>query len=58
MGKEKNEPVWRKSYIKIITERKDVQDTGAFVPCQYCGASIDFTAVYCPYCGRVREVEK
>jgi rubrerythrin len=57
MGKEKKKPVWRKSYIKIITEKKEAQDTGELAQCQYCGASIEGAAVYCPYCGRVREAE-
>jgi rubrerythrin len=56
MGKEKKKSVRRKSY-KITTKKKELLDTGASAQCQYCGASIDGTSIYCPYCGGVREVE-
>jgi rubrerythrin len=51
MGKEKKKPISRKSYIKIKTEKS--QDTGVVVQCRYCGASIDGTSVFCPFCGGV-----
>jgi hypothetical protein len=56
MKKERNKkkPTRRKIH-RITAEKKDPPDSNAFVECRYCGASIDAGAVYCPYCGGVRE---
>jgi predicted amidophosphoribosyltransferase len=57
MVKEKSKPVWRKSYIKIITEGKGSNRGNDTPQCEYCGSPMPAEAMYCPNCGRVRKAE-
>jgi predicted amidophosphoribosyltransferase len=54
MEKKKRKPLWRKSYIKIITEKKADSEPDS-VPCEYCGSPMPSAAIYCPGCGRPRK---
>jgi predicted amidophosphoribosyltransferase len=54
MEKKKRKPVWRKSYIQIITDKKEARDSDS-VFCEYCGSSMPSDAYYCPECGRARK---
>jgi len=54
MGRDKKKPVWRKSYIQIVTEKKGSKEN-EFISCEYCGSLMLFTSIKCPHCGATRK---
>jgi DNA-directed RNA polymerase subunit RPC12/RpoP len=54
MGKDKKKPVWRKSYIEIITERENPKED-ELISCKYCGSLILPTSIKCSHCGAPRK---
>lgn len=54
MRKDKEKPVWRKSYIQITTKKKKSEESD-LIPCEYCGSLMLPTSIKCSHCGATRK---